>query len=727
MCHAAIVAREYGLPAVIGTGTGDEADQDRRPASGRRRRGRRDDPRLTAHQSPARHNPREDGCCGRHRARGRARRDPGVPGRGRAGPGGARALRRGRDRQDDPLGDGRRGGPGAFRPGARPAAGSRRRRRSRSPGSPTCSATVLEEAGRRWRRRAGGRSRSRCCSSSRARRPPDPHAIGLAVLDVLRALAAAGPVLVALDDVQWLDPASAGVAPDRAPAPARRARRRARDAAARPRSSRSPFELERVVPGGTARADLGRSAEPRRAPRAARGAARARADAAGARPRAGGDGGQSVLRARARARARPHGHEARRPDGRCRCRRACASCSAAVSPACPGRRWTCCSRSRRSPGRRSSWSRRRTATAERVVEALEAAVAGGCRRARRTPRFASRTRCSPRSATSRRRSGSAAPSTGRSPAVVSDVEERARHLALAAEGPDEAVAAELDARRRARGRPRSAPLRRPQLFELAVGLTPDDAGRLGAAAAGGRLSSPRRGEPAGGGDPRAAARGGSAGRRARRRALRAGIDVHGRQLADDRALRRGAGRGRRRRRPLRADPGVQEPVPAARGRRSRGSLRRPGGARERRARRRSCTARGLDRAGRARRDVHGRDHAGAARAGRRDRAAPRPQTRASEQPAVPLRANGPAAGEARRGARHHRAGRGRRGGARRRDQPDRHRLVPGHSRVVRRPPAERPRPCVQRRRVRRGSRVRTRPRLGGARPGARRDGPRPGR
>ncbi|MDA0172896.1 LuxR C-terminal-related transcriptional regulator [Solirubrobacter taibaiensis] len=36
--------------------------------------------------------------------------------------------------------------------------------------------------------------------------PPEPHAIGLAVLNSLRALA---PVLVAVDDVQWLDPASA--------------------------------------------------------------------------------------------------------------------------------------------------------------------------------------------------------------------------------------------------------------------------------------------------------------------------------------------------------------------------------------------------------------------------------------------------------------------------------------------------------------------------------------
>jgi DNA-binding CsgD family transcriptional regulator len=38
----------------------------------------------------------------------------------------------------------------------------------------------------------------------------DPHAVGLAVLDLLRALAEQSPVLVALDDVQWLDHASNG-------------------------------------------------------------------------------------------------------------------------------------------------------------------------------------------------------------------------------------------------------------------------------------------------------------------------------------------------------------------------------------------------------------------------------------------------------------------------------------------------------------------------------------
>jgi hypothetical protein len=39
--------------------------------------------------------------------------------------------------------------------------------------------------------------------------PPDVRAIGLAFLDVLRLLAEQGPVLVAVDDLQWLDVPSA--------------------------------------------------------------------------------------------------------------------------------------------------------------------------------------------------------------------------------------------------------------------------------------------------------------------------------------------------------------------------------------------------------------------------------------------------------------------------------------------------------------------------------------
>jgi predicted ATPase len=41
--------------------------------------------------------------------------------------------------------------------------------------------------------------------------PPDQRAIGLALLNVLRALTLAGPLLVAIDDAQWLDQPSAAV------------------------------------------------------------------------------------------------------------------------------------------------------------------------------------------------------------------------------------------------------------------------------------------------------------------------------------------------------------------------------------------------------------------------------------------------------------------------------------------------------------------------------------
>ena len=77
--------------------------------------------------------------------------------------------------------------------------------------------------------------------------PPDPRAIGLAFLDVLKVLAQHGPVLVALDDLQWLDSSSALVVP--------LALRRLRDErvgflATLRRASEvaPPFELERSFP-----------------------------------------------------------------------------------------------------------------------------------------------------------------------------------------------------------------------------------------------------------------------------------------------------------------------------------------------------------------------------------------------------------------------------------------------------------------------------------------------
>src|SRR5262245_35590102 len=77
-------------------------------------------------------------------------------------------------------------------------------------------------------------------------RPPDPHAIGLALLDLLRKSTEQGPVLVALDDVQWLDPASLGVI--------QIALRRLREepvgllATLRIGSDVGPFELDRSFP-----------------------------------------------------------------------------------------------------------------------------------------------------------------------------------------------------------------------------------------------------------------------------------------------------------------------------------------------------------------------------------------------------------------------------------------------------------------------------------------------
>ena len=75
----------------------------------------------------------------------------------------------------------------------------------------------------------------------------DPHAIGLAVSTCCGRWPSEGPVLVALDDVQWLDPSSAAVL--------QIALRRLRDepvgllATSRTAPELgSPFELERSLP-----------------------------------------------------------------------------------------------------------------------------------------------------------------------------------------------------------------------------------------------------------------------------------------------------------------------------------------------------------------------------------------------------------------------------------------------------------------------------------------------
>ncbi len=82
--------------------------------------------------------------------------------------------------------------------------------------------------------------------------PPDVRAIGMALLDVLQALTREHPAVVALDDLQWLDPSSAaalGIA-------LRRLREQPVGVVATLRSEagvQPPFDLERTVVGGVVR------------------------------------------------------------------------------------------------------------------------------------------------------------------------------------------------------------------------------------------------------------------------------------------------------------------------------------------------------------------------------------------------------------------------------------------------------------------------------------------
>ena len=280
-------------------------------------------------------------------------------------------------------------------------------------------------------------------------------------------------MLVALDDLQWLDPASAGVL--------QIALRRLRDEPVgllatlrtapelgRARSSssaRSRTErLERLSLGPLSLAALHRLLEERLGLELTR-PELVRVQEATA--------GNPVLRARAGARARPHGHEADPGPGPAGAREPARAARRPPRPAARPRPSTSCSRPRRSPGRRSSSSRRRTGIARRVVEALEAAAREGVVELDDSRRPLRPSACSPRSATSRRRSGSAVPSTGALAERSTDVEERARHLALAADGPDAVVASDLDAAAE-QAAARGATAAAAELSELAAELTPDD-------------------------------------------------------------------------------------------------------------------------------------------------------------------------------------------------------------------------------------------------------------
>ena len=383
-------------------------------------------------------------------------------------------------------------------------------------------------------------------------RPPDAHAIGLAVLDVLRFLAERGPVVVAVDDAQWLDPASAGVL--------QIALRRLRDehvgllaTLRRTPDVVTPFELDRSFPDDRlTRISLPARSGSRAQP--ARGTARIGPHPAGVCARAGGDSRQSLLRARAGTRARPHEHEAEPGPG--------LAVPESLQELLGGRL-------ARLPGETLDVLLEVAALArptvelvaavegdqERVLEALEAAVREAVvefddsRLRSAHPLLASI--CYERAPLWKRRAVHRAFAE-----AVSDVEERARHLALAADGPDAVVASYLDAAAdHAAGRGPSR--QRPS----SVSSQPRPPGR----SCPGATTAPARGRPSpsrgrhrvGDRDARATARGGSVWRRAGGRARCACRDVQGRLLDADRALGRGSRRGGRRRRALVAILGLR--------------------------------------------------------------------------------------------------------------------------------------------------------------------------
>ena len=389
-----------------------------------------------------------------HRPRRRACGAAGLPRPRRPGSGRARAGGRARDREDGALAGG--GGAGA---GARIQECSARFRRPRRPGSrsrrsPTCSGRCSPTCCRPCRRRSGARSRSRSCSRMRQGAPPDRRAVAFAFLGALRALAREGPVVVAVDDVQWLDGPSAFMVEF--------ALRRLREepvaflltlrTGGEPRAHRARAR----PPAGRAPAAHRRTAQPRRPSPPPERPARPGALAPEPASPPSALGREPVLRARARA-----GLGARVDPARGR--------RAAAGHARDARPGPACGAAGRDPGRAArglrpvaaddgrSWPRPRGADPR-------SAPCARARRARDRARRRSHPLHPPAARVRRLRRGGDrwAPRAlhRRLAEIVPDLEERARHLALGAEAPD------AGHRRRARARSTSghiaAALSRPR-------------------------------------------------------------------------------------------------------------------------------------------------------------------------------------------------------------------------------------------------------------------------
>ena len=298
---------------------------------------------------------------------------------------------------------------------------------------------------------------------------PDSRAIGLALLDVLQMLAEQGPVVLALDDLQWLDPSSAGVL--------QIALRRLRDERV------GVLATARTAPETTVPVELDRAFAADRLARLPIGPLsmgalhhllRERVGLDLTRPElvgSGGVGGQPVLRTRARAGARPHGLQADRGPSVARARQLARAPRGRLArlPTDTGDVVLFAAALARptvelvvkAHGHR-----------ETVVDALDTAAREGvvelddARLRFAHPLLASI--CYEQAPIWKRRA-----IHGALARAVVDVEERARHMALSVDGPDAVAASYLDAafeQAAARGATAAA----AELSELAADLTPGD-------------------------------------------------------------------------------------------------------------------------------------------------------------------------------------------------------------------------------------------------------------
>jgi DNA-binding CsgD family transcriptional regulator len=296
---------------------------------------------------------------------------------------------------------------------------------------------------------------------------PDAHVIGLALLDGLRALAAQGPVLVALDDLQWLDAASVAVLN----VAVRRLQEERVGVLATVRAAPdvpTQLELERsFAQGRLTRLDLHPLSlgalhhllAERVGLELARPALGRVHSASGGNPFFALELGRELVRTETRPAA---GRALRVPRSLQellggRLARLPAETVDVLLPAAALARPTV------------ELVSATYGDEERVVAALEAAVAEGVvelegSRLRFThPLLASI--CYEQAPVWKRRAAHRALA-----AVVDDAEARARHLALAADGPDERIASELDAAA-AHAASRGAPTAAAELCELAAELT----------------------------------------------------------------------------------------------------------------------------------------------------------------------------------------------------------------------------------------------------------------